>query len=366
MLWIILLTVIVLIAIIGIIFINQSNFGQLPRGERLERIKNSPNYRDGEFKNLSETPLITSGKNRVASTIDFLLLKNESLTPKAEIPIIKKNLRELNKAEDVLVWFGHSSYFMQVDRKCILVDPVFYDASPVSFVNKPFKGTNVYKPQDIPDIDYLIITHDHWDHLDYNTVMELKDRTHKVICPLGVGEHFEYWGFDKDKIVELDWNEESVLGDDFKVYCLPARHFSGRGLSSNQSLWASFLLKTPSQSIYIGGDSGYDTHYAEIGKRFAGIDLAILENGQYDKDWKYIHMMPEELVIAANDLGAKKVFPVHNSKYALAKHSWKTPMEDVLKDFANDSLYILTPMIGETVRLKDSTHIFNKWWEAIN
>ena len=125
-------------------------------------------------------------------------------------------------------------------------------------------------------------------------------------------------------------------------------------------------MKTPSQSIYIGGDSGYDTHYAEIGKRFTGIDLAILENGQYDKDWKYIHMMPEELVIAANDLGAKKVFPVHNSKYALAKHLWKTPMEDVLKDFANDSLYILTPMIGETVRLKDSTHIFNKWWEAID
>ena len=112
---------------------------------------------------------------------------------------------------------------------------------PVSFVNKPFKGTDIYKPEGMPDIDYLIISHDHWDHLDYNTVKKLRDRIGTVICPLGVGEHFEYWGFDKKQIVELDWDEDSSLEVWFQVYCLPARHFSGRGLSSNQSLWASFF-----------------------------------------------------------------------------------------------------------------------------
>jgi uncharacterized protein YodC (DUF2158 family) len=118
----------------------------------------------------------------------------------------------------------------------------------------------------------------YWDHLDYNTVKKLKDRIGAVICPLGVGEHFEYWGFDKERLIELDWNEDANLAPGFMIHCLPARHFSGRRLTANQSLWASFLLEAPSQKIYIGGDGGYDTHYAEIGNRFPGIDLAILEN----------------------------------------------------------------------------------------
>ena len=140
----------------------------------------------------------------------------------------------------------------------------------------------------MPDIDYLVISHDHWDHLDYNTVKKLKDRIGAVICPLGVGEHFEYWGFDKERLIELDWNEDANLVPGFMIHCLPARHFSGRRLTANQSLWASFLLEAPSQKIYIGGDGGYDTHYAEIGNRFPGIDLAILENGQYNEEWSLI------------------------------------------------------------------------------
>ena len=124
-----------------------------------------------------------------------------------------------------MVWFGHSSYFIQVDGKCILVDPVFCVASLVSFVNKPFKGADAYKPADMPEIDYLVISHDHWDHLDYETVMQLKNRVGKVVCPLGVGEHFEYWGFDKSSLVELDWFEDTVLDKGFLLHCLPARPF---------------------------------------------------------------------------------------------------------------------------------------------
>ena len=252
----------------------------------------------------------------------------------------------------MLVWFGHSSYLIQTGGKRILVDPVFCMASPVSFVNKPFKGTDIYKPEDMPDIDYLIISHDHWDHLDYNTVKKLRDRIGTVICPLGVGEHFEYWGFNKKQIVELDWNEDSSLETGFKVYCLPARHFSGRGLSSNQSLWASFLLQAPSQNIYIGGDGGYDTHYAEIGERFPNIDLAILENGQYNEEWKLIHMMPEQMSQAAKDLNAKKILTVHHSKYALARHPWDEPLQNAENMRNHDSLNVLIPEIGEIVKLE--------------
>ncbi|MDU1892770.1 MAG: MBL fold metallo-hydrolase [Dysgonomonas sp.] len=359
----ILLSIIAIIVVAVLIFINQPSFGRTPRGERMERIKNSPNYRDGKFQNLSETQQITSDKGFIGSMFDFLFRKIDSLRPEEDIPAIKTNLNNFNPDEDLLVWFGHSSYLLQVDRKRILVDPVFYKASPVSFVNTAFKGTNIYSPKDIPNIDYLIISHDHWDHLDYETVMELKPRIKKVICGIGVGEHFEYWGFKKDQIIELDWNEDSILNDGFFVYCLPARHFSGRGLSPNQSLWASYLIKTPSKNIYIGGDSGYDTHYAEIGKRFPDIDLAILENGQYDVDWKYIHLLPSDLVQAAKDLNAKKLLTVHNSKYALGKHAWNEPLVKISEVADKDSLHLITPMIGEIANLNDSTQVFKKWWE---
>ena len=204
----------------------------------------------------------------------------------------------------------------------------------------------------MPEIDYLVISHDHWDHLDYETVMQLKNRVDKVVCPLGVGEHFEYWGFDKSSLVELDWFEDTVLDKGFLLHCLPARHFSGRSLKANQALWASFLIETPSQKIYMGGDSGYDTHFAEIGKQYPGIDLAILENGQYNEDWKYIHTMPQYLGQVARDLNAEKILTVHHSKYALARHRWDEPLKNAMNLKEKDSLNVLMPIIGEVVRLK--------------
>lgn len=364
--WIILSFIVVLILSV-LIFINQSDFGKISHGKRLERVKSSPNYRDGKFQNEHETPQITSDKGIVSSTINFLFGKKERLHPEAALPSAKTNLWELNKEDDLLVWFGHSSYLLQIDGIRILVDPTLSGAaSPVSFVNKPFLGTDVYKPEDIPEIDYLIISHDHWDHLDYKTIMELKNRTGKVVCSLGVGEHFEYWGFDKNKIIELDWNENAKPSDKLNIYCLPARHFSGRGLSPNQSLWASFLIETASRKIYIGGDSGYDTHYKDIGKQFGDIDLAILENGQYDKDWKYIHMLPEQIVSAFKDLNAKKLFTVHHSKYALGNHPWDEPLRNISAFAEEDSINLIQPMIGEVVHLNDTIYTVNKWWEGIN
>lgn len=349
-----------------IIFINQPSFGKTPTGERLERVKNSPNYRDGKFQNLSETKQITSDKGMIGSMIDFLTRDNKTLLPPEPLPVIKTDLLKLDRDKNLLVWFGHSSYLMQIEGKRILVDPVFDKASPVSFVNKPFKGTEVYKAKDMPDVDYLIISHDHWDHLDYQTVKEMKNRIGKVICGLGVGEHFEYWGFEKDRIVELDWGEIAILDDGYSVHCLPARHFSGRGLSANQSLWASYLVQTPSKNVYIGGDGGYDTHFAAIGEQFGNIDLAILENGQYDKDWKFIHLMPDEQAKAAKDLKAKKILTVHHAKYALGKHPWDEPLVNITETAEKESLNLITPMIGEVVYWEDEERVNGRWWEKEN
>lgn len=342
-------TVVVLAAIV-IAFINQPSFGRLPRGERLERIKRSPNYRDGEFKNLHPTVLMTSQANRVQAMWSFLFGEKTGIVPENPVPVIKTDLKNLPE-EDCMVWFGHSSYLLQLSGKKILVDPVFYTGSPLTFVNKPFPGTDIYKPEDMPDIDYLIISHDHWDHLDYRTVKQLRSRIGRVICPLGVGEHFEYWGFEPGRLVEMDWGECRQLTDGFTVSCFPSRHFSGRGLTANQTLWASFLLDTPSSKVYIGGDGGYDAHFADIGKQHRDIDLAILENGQYNEAWRYIHTMPRQLEQAVRDVGARKTVTVHHSKFALARHPWDEPLHNVERLMQHDSLHVACPVIGEIIPL---------------
>ena len=256
---------------------------------------------------------------------------------------------------------------MQIDGKRILVDPVLSgNASPFSFSVKAFKGTNPYSADEIPAIDYLFISHDHWDHLDYETIMKLKPGIGKVICGLGVGEDFEYWGFDKDAIIEMDWNEQVVLDSGFVVNAVPARHFSGRSLKRNQTLWLSFAFRTPTMNIYIGGDGGYDKHFSEIGKRFGPFDLAILENGQYNKNWRYIHQLPEDVMKTFKDLNARRLLPVHSSKFALAIHPWDEPLITISKNSEMHGVSLITPMIGEAVYLKDNNQKFSRWWENVD
>lgn len=353
--------------VLGIVlFMRSPSFGKLPRGERLARIEASPNYRDGQFHNQTPTPQLTSDKSKFRQFAGFLFRKSDSLRPADALPAVKTDLRGLNPAEDLFVWFGHGSYYLQLDGKRILVDPVFYMASPVSFFNKSFPGTDLWKPADMPDPDYIVITHDHWDHLDYKTVRELQPRTGKVICPLGVGEHLEFWGYRKDQLIEMDWNERVILDGGISVNCLPARHFSGRGVRPNRSLWASFLFETAQRRVFLGGDGGYGKHFTEIAERFAPIDVAILENGQYNEDWRYIHMLPEDLVKAVKDLNPGQFMTVHNSKYALAKHPWKEPLARIAEAAERDSLPLLTPMIGQVVVLNDTTQAFSRWWEPVH
>lgn len=360
------LAIIGLLAISVFLFMQQAKFGKIPSGERLERIKKSPHYKDGSFQNLSITPDLAEGVTYYSVMKEFIFGKKVRLKPIDEIPHIKIDLLKLNPDENILVWFGHSSYFMQLDGKTILVDPVFSGAaSPIKATTRAFRGTDAYIVGDFPAIDYLFISHDHWDHLDYETIMALKSKVKKVICGLGTGEHFESWGFDMNNVIEKDWNEKIDLADGFTAYTTPARHFSGRGFLRNRALWTSFVLQTPTNKIYIGGDSGYDTHFAEIGKMYGGFDLAILENGQYDKSWKYIHMMPEEVVQAAKDLKAKRLFPVHSSKFTLGNHPWDEPLNRVSAAAEKENFPIITPIIGQKVNLKDSTQVFTKWWNNV-
>jgi L-ascorbate metabolism protein UlaG (beta-lactamase superfamily) len=343
-----------------------ARFGKMPTGERLAKIKRSPNFKDGAFQNQSVTPTFTGGATYPKVMKQVLFGRPKRAKPTDAIPSLKTDLINLGPHENCLVWFGHSSYFMQVDGLRFLVDPVFSgSASPFSFMTRAFKGTDRYTTDDLPMIDYLFITHDHYDHLDYKTIRKLMPKVGTVITGLGTGEHLEYWGYDPARIMEKDWYEHLDLQPGFSVDTIPGRHFSGRWLKRNQALWTSFVLQTPTKKIFIGGDSGYDKHFAETGNTFGGFDLAILENGQYNPFWKHIHLMPGEILRAAKELKAKRIFPVHSSKFALGNHEWDEPLKLITENNRKENLNIITPVIGEKVNLDDQTQAFSPWWKGI-
>ncbi|WP_316820168.1 MBL fold metallo-hydrolase [Pedobacter gandavensis] len=334
-------------------------FGSLSEGTRLQRIKALPNYKDGGLENLSPTAM----KPDNVSYLDMLIgmIKgNEHSSPKKMLPHVKPDFSTRDGVK--LIWFGHSSYYLQVDGLNILVDPVFSPrTSPFSFLgNKNYEGTDFVKTEDFPALDVVLITHDHYDHLDYQTILRLKDKTKHFVTSLGVGAHLERWGIPGDKITELAWGEATEIAG-LKFLARPARHFTGRLFKRNQSLWSAFIFQTPNHKLYLGGDSGYDTHFREDGVKYGPFDLAILECGQYNVYWPLIHMFPEQTVQAAVDLKAKVLLPVHWGKFTLAMHDWNEPVIRAVKKAEELNLKISTPMLGEAIVL-DENYPLKKWY----
>ncbi|MDR1907466.1 MAG: MBL fold metallo-hydrolase [Holosporales bacterium] len=332
-------------------------FGCDPKGKRLERIKLSRNYKNDRFVNIQ--PFVVTQKRPVLKTLCKLIKRRTKCD--VVIPSTKTDLGALDLSENVLVWFGHSSYFIQISQKRIIVDPVLSKvSSPIPCFPQAFQGSTVYKPNDIPHVDYVIITHDHWDHLDYRTITKLNFG--KIICPLGVGAHLERFGIPEQNIIEMDW-DECINIDDFKFYCLTTRHWSRRGSHQNKTLWASFLVEAPNSfKTFIGGDGGYGPHFSEIGRKFGEIDLAILENGQYNKNWTQNHMHPQEVARAAEELNAKTLLPVHYAKFSLSTHKWNEPVQRICDISRNRKYRLITPMIGEKVELMNKDQTFSNWW----
>ena len=358
MLYIILLLVVAALAAAGCATLR--SVGRTPRGARLERVKQSPHYIDGHFRNTSETPQMTGDRGFFPALWEFLFGNRPDLKPKEAVPTVKTNLNAFGRDEEVVVWLGHSSVFIQTGGRRFLFDPVLTCKFPTSLFMRPFKGAAIYTPDDIPEVDCLVVTHDHWDHLDYATIRALRSKVGMVVCSLGIGENFAYWGYPEAMIHDVEWGEDVAVGD-ITLHCLPARHFSGRLSGSGKTFWGSYLIDGPVRRIFVSGDGGYDTHFADIGRQFPGIDLAIMENGQYDPDWKYIHTTPDLLPQAIDDLGPKRVMSYHNAKFALANHPWTEPMELLLNASEGRSWELLTPKIGQEVLL-DTHPSFTPWW----
>ena len=367
-----LIIIFIILMIATYLFMKTPAFGALPSGKSLEKVKASKNYVDGEFKNKESTELLTDTKKTpIKRLLEFAFEKDpEGTVPDFDLPSIKTDLKNLDPSEDVMVWFGHSSLFIQISGKKVLVDPVFSKyASPVPFTNKAFKGTNVYDVDDLPEIDILLITHDHYDHLDYPTIKRLKNKVAKIIVPLGVDAHLLRWGYDEDKITTVDWDDEVVIDDNLKIYALEARHFSGRSFfNRNQSLWVSYLIEekinNKNYKLFLSGDGGYSGRFKEFKERFGKIDLAAMESGQYNKEWSLIHSKPEDVLMASQDMEVENLLPIHNSKFKLSNHTWDDPLKRLDELTKNTNIKLLTPIIGEKIYLHKENS-FSKWWENI-
>ncbi|PCF97614.1 MBL fold metallo-hydrolase [Vreelandella nigrificans] len=345
-------------------FLKHPQFGIPIEGERLALIERSPNYQNGEFRNQVETPMLTEQRSTLSIIIEDFRAGNERLRPEEDIPSLKTDLHNLDTDEDIVIWLGHSSYFVQLAGLRILIDPVFSEnAAPIPRANVAFEGTNPYTADDMPDIDYLLVTHDHYDHLDYRSLLELEPKTSAVITSLGLGGYFEHWGYEPERIQEADWYDSFELENGLNVHVLPARHYSRRLFSRNQTLWVSFALETPERQLYFSGDSGYGPHFAEIGERFGNFDLVSLDHGQYDDRWAYIHMTPEEAAQAADELGAEALLPAHVGKFSLAQHAWDEPFQRITTASEGRNYRLATPLIGEPIRLADQDQRFSAWWE---
>lgn len=348
----------------GWAYLQHPKFGKLPSAERLATIERSPNHVDGEFQNLIDTPTLTEDRSTLSILIENWRSGSEGLRPDDDIPSVKTNLHDLDIGEDLVIWLGHSSYYIQLAGNRILIDPVFsVDAAPVPFANRAFSGTNPYTVDDMPPIDYLLMTHDHWDHLDYPTIKALEPQVGEVFTGLGVGAFFERWGYDPEQVHEADWNDTFALESGLTIHVLPARHYSGRMLTRNRTLWVGFAIESPERRLFFSGDSGYGPHFAEIGQRFDGFDLVSLDHGQYDPRWAYIHMTPEEAAEAAEELGAAMLLPAHVGKFSLAQHPWQEPFERITAASEARDYRLVTPIIGEPIWLDDSEQRFSAWWE---
>jgi len=356
--------IMILIVLIIYLFWRQPSLGKLPSGKRLENIRQSPNFKEGSFKNLSETAMMADNSSFLKVIREIYFKKHTDVSPRYTLPFVKKPLAVIPETAPAITWFGHSSYLLQWHDTNILVDPVFSErASPVSYLgSKAFDGSNVFSVDDLPAIDILLITHDHYDHLDYNVIRKLRNRVPLFIMPLGVGAHLEYWGVDPYKIKELDWWQGMEALPGIHITATPARHFSGRSFKRNRTLWASYVLTTGNYKWFIGGDSGYDSHFSVIGAKYGPFDLAILETGQYNEMWPHIHMFPEESIQAALDVRAKSLLPVHWAKFALSIHPWYEPADRAARRAKERDLPLITPLIGERIILRAPVGS-KPWWD---
>ncbi len=363
---IIVVTTIFSLGIIGVLFVKISpQFGASSSKEKKESYQKNTNYIDGKFVNQSVTNMDMSFPQLMGTMIDFIKgVPNRE--PNFEIPIHKIDSITIaqNRDSTKLIWFGHSTFLLQMEGQNILIDPMFGNVpAPHPWLgNKRYNKELPIEIEKLTQIDAVLISHDHYDHLDYGSIQKLKDKTDKFYVPLGVAAHLISWGVATEKVHEFNWWQETEQNN-IQLIFAPARHFSGRGFTDRwTTLWGSWIIKGKNENIFFSGDSGYDTHFKEIGEKYGPFDFAMIECGQYNEKWEAIHMMPEQSAQAAKDVQAKVMMPIHWGAFSLALHTWTDPVERVTKAAEKLNMPIITPKIGQIFSLKDNQKYHESWW----
>ena len=332
--------------------------GRLPSGEEQKQFKKRTRFfYDGKFH--TEDPLILFDKKAKS---DFS--KDAEKVPKSSIPVNKLSSIEsadVNKLK--FIWIGHSTSLLQMHGLNIFIAPVLSNyASPVQGLGGKRMSEVPITADKMPEIDILLLSHDHYDHLDYKTIKDMDAKVKQYVVPLGVDSHLQRWGVDEKKIIIMSWFE-SINIKGLEITSTPGRHYSGRlPWKRNKTLWCGYYLKDNKHSVYYTGDTGYGDFFKDISKRFGRMDLVIIENGQYDNKWPDCHMKPEESIEAAKILKADYYIPIHWAGFPLAYHSWYDPIKRFTEDAEKADIKVATPLIGEVVDYENIDKYKNKWW----
>lgn len=363
------ISILIIIGISSVFLVNCSpQFGgKITKEQKLEFAK-SDNYEDGKFVNPNHEKVDMSFGN-FYKMIKAYIKPNPNTIPESNIEVEKVDSLTLTRTHHSnLVWFGHSTFLLQLEDKNILIDPMFGEVpAPYPFLgNKRFSKELPIELQKLPKIDAVLLSHDHYDHLDYESIKKLKDKVERFVVPLGVGAHLRKWGVEENRIEELNWWRATELKG-LKLVCTPAQHFSGRGLTDGGStLWSSWVIQSDSTNVFFSGDTGYGSHFKVIGEQYGPFDMALMECGQYNELWSEIHMMPEETAQAAKDVLARKMIPIHWGAFKLALHDWRDPIRRVTKKADELNVNVISPKIGEMVDIHQVQPQDTYWWKQVD
>ena len=332
--------------------------GRAPSGERLERMKRSPQWHEGTFANPEAIV------NDWTETLSALSASADA-SPKVPLDVARPDISSPPASGLRVTWFGHASTLVEVDGQRILTDPMWSDrAGPLTWVGPTRYFPPVLKLEELGPIDAVVISHDHYDHLDHRTVIALQRQVSKFIVPLGVGAHLEYWGIAPERIVELDWWEEVKLGE-VTVASTPVRHATGRQvLDRDETLWSGYALVGPKHRVYFSGDTGLFSALEDIGERYGPFDVTMFEVGQYHRGWPDWHLGPEQAVLAHQKVGGKVFLPIHWALLTLAAHAWTEPVERALLAAQHREVAITTPRPGQSFE-PDLALPSDRWWPTL-
>ncbi len=326
-------------------------------------MERSPAWKNGHFEN--PEPLV----NDFSLSMSAMFHPSPDSSPQQRLEVPKLSPHtwdEPPKAGLRVTWFGHASTLVEIDGIRVLTDPMWsHRPSPISWVGPERWFDPPIALADLPPIDAVVISHDHYDHLDYGSIVAMRDWKTPFIVPLGVGAHLAYWGIPEERIIELDWWERTRIGN-AEIVCTPSRHASGRTLLDRDSkLWGSYAIVGPTHRVFFSGDTGLHRAMRDIGERLGPFDLTMLEVGQYHQAWPDWHMGPEQAVEAHRRVRGKTLLPIHWGLVSLAPHSWTEPIERVTAEAARTETRIVTPKLAEPLEIGGNEKT-SQWWPKLD